>query len=295
MAERKSIPTYDLYKTLSKAVPFEFSLLENAYQPYNASLPHRHNYYEVLYFREGGGEHEIDFNTYPVQANSLHFVSPEQVHLLRREKHVTGFVISFAREFCIDGYGGISFPGSFPFFDNPYIAPVAKAERPADQEELLELFNRISTTYTSDRDDRDFILACNLSLLLVISRRLFGVHDEPGKKMNQRSELVRKFRQLVDQHYVQIKSVSEYSNLLHISSGHLNDTVQRETGKTASEIIYDRILLEAKRMLYHSQKSIKEIAFALNYDDPSYFIKFFKTHVHDTPEHFRISSREKYH
>jgi AraC-like DNA-binding protein len=60
------------------------------------------------------------------------------------------------------------------------------------------------------------------------------------------------------------------------------------------EIIFDRIILEAKRLLYHSSKSIKEIATYLNYDDPSYFSRFFKTHVQSSPEEFRKQIREKY-
>ncbi|MBK5284203.1 MAG: helix-turn-helix domain-containing protein [Bacteroidia bacterium] len=100
---------------------------------------------------------------------------------------------------------------------------------------------------------------------------------------------------LVENNFRQKKSVSEYSEMLNISAGHLNDTVQHETGKTASEIIYERIILEAKRLLYHSAKSVKEIAYELLYDDPSHFNRFFKTHTGRTPEQFRKHIREKSH
>jgi hypothetical protein len=83
-----------------------FYKLEEAYNPYDATLPHRHNYYEILYFNESGGFHEIDFASHPVLANSLHFISPGQVHLLRRDKLVTGFVLSFSKDFCYaENYG----------------------------------------------------------------------------------------------------------------------------------------------------------------------------------------------
>ena len=106
---------------------------------------------------------------------------------------------------------------------------------------------------------------------------------------------MRKFRLLIEKNFVEMKSVSGYADLLHISSGHLNDTVNEATGKTASDLIHDRIILEAKRLLYHSEKTVKEIGYALNSDDPSHFAKFFKNHSGSTPEAFRQQIRERYH
>jgi len=117
----------------------------------------------------------------------------------------------------------------------------------------------------------------------------------PGKNMAARSEPTRRFKLLLEKNFIEKKAVGEYAAMIGITPGHLNDTVQKDTGKTASEIIHERIILEARRLLYHSEKSVKEIAYALNYDDPSYFVKFFKTHTGSTPEHFRKTIREKYH
>ncbi|MBK6643621.1 MAG: AraC family transcriptional regulator [Bacteroidetes bacterium] len=88
--------------------------------------------------------------------------------------------------------------------------------------------------------------------------------------------------------------MSEYAQLLNITAGHLNDTIHKDLGKTAGELIHDRIILEAKRLLYHSENSIKEIATELNYKDPSYFGRFLKTHSGSTPDQFRKAIREKY-
>src|SRR4026208_264084 len=99
MLERNIIPAFDLCKTLDSEPGIEFSRLEESYNPYDASLPHRHNYYEILLFRGAGGIHEIDFDVYLIQENSLHFISPERVHVLRRDKQVTGYVLSFTPDF----------------------------------------------------------------------------------------------------------------------------------------------------------------------------------------------------
>jgi len=291
----KHIPSYDLYKTLDTSLGFELYKLEEAYNPYDGTTPHRHNYFEILFFREGGGFHEIDFNSYPVHENALHFISPEQVHQLRRDRHVTGYVISFAKDFCYEESADPGFVERFPFFNNPYAAPVVHMQTEEQKKSLLHLLSSIEKECLSQDDDKRNILFSYLSILLIYAKRLYAPAAESGKALPVRSELTHKFKLLVEKNFREIKSVAEYAALLNISAGHLNDTVQRDTGKTASEMIHERIILEAKRLLYHSAKSIKEIAFILHYDDPSYFVKFFKTHMNNTPENFRKEIREKYH
>ena len=96
---KKNIPAFDFNKSLHNNLLFEFTKLEESYNPYDASHPHRHNYFEVLYFNQEGGSHEIDFKSFPIEKNSIHFVSPRQVHLLRRNPDVTGYVLSFTDDF----------------------------------------------------------------------------------------------------------------------------------------------------------------------------------------------------
>jgi len=158
-----------------------------------------------------------------------------------------------------------------------------------------ELIANIQTEFATDNVDKAEVLMSYLSILLISAKRIYVSEDNFNKPMLVRNELTHKFKKLVDANYRQQKTVSAYAELLNISAGHLNDTVQKDIGKTASEIVYSRIILEAKRLLYHSQKSVKEIAADLMYDDPSYFTRFFKTHTQFTPEEFRKHIREKYH
>ncbi len=295
MAERRIIPTFNIYKTLGSEVSFIFSNLEETYNPYDASSPHRHNYYEILLFLKSGGTHEIDFNVYPIQKNSLHCISPEQVHLLKREPHVNGYVLSFTKEIFLEESTGITFIDRFPFFDNPYAIPVVQMNDVEQQKIIFDIVTKIQSEYLSENQDKDEALYSYLSILLIAVRRMYASENIHGTLVSQRTELTHKFKKLVDKDFRQNKSVSDYAKLLNISAGHLSDTVQKDTGKTASEIIHERIILEAKRLLYHSPKSVKEIAFELNYDNPSYFNRFFKTHAEMTPEQFRKHIREKYH
>ncbi len=295
MAERKIIPSFDLYKTLDKDQRFEFSLLEESYHPYDASLPHRHNYFEVLVFKESGGTHEIDFKAYPIKKNSLHFISPGQVHVLRREGHVTGYVLSFTKDFFLENIPGPDFLENLPFFDNPYASPVTTCDDARLQKHLTEIIVKIQEEYLSGNADKVELIQPYLTIFLLTAKRMHVPDGTKGKTTPLRSENSYKFKKLVEKNFRANKSVAEYAEMLNITSGHLNDTIQKDIGQTASDIIHDRIILEAKRLLYHSPMSVKEIAYDLQYDDPSYFARFFKAHTEMTPEQFRKHIREKYH
>lgn len=294
MSERKIIPAFDLYKTLDSKPGIEFSHLEESYNPYDASLPHRHNYFEILLFNGSGGIHEIDFHAYPIRESSLHFISPEQVHLLRRAKDVTGYVLSFTPDFCLGKNTNTEFMDAFPFFNNPYAAPIVTIHNVA-RKNLMEIVANMEEEYFSSHDDKADVLLSYLTILLIAARRMYTPDPISGTPSSSRVDMVLRFKKAIGENFRQQKSVTYYAELLNISAGHLSETVQKDTGKTAGNMIHDRIILEAKRLLYHSPKSVKEIACELGYEDPSYFARFFKTHTQTAPEMFRSNIREKYH
>ena len=190
---------------------------------------------------------------------------------------------------------GELFIDTLPFFINPDSEPIVRITKTTVLEEITGIIGRIQKEFHSSHSDKTQVIAAWMSLFLLSCKRIYTSADHHDNEVSSHSEITRKFKKLVEENFKENKSVSEYANLLNITPGHLTDTVQKELGKTASELIHERIILEAKRLLYHSDKSVKEIAAALNYDDPSYFTKFFKTHSDYTPEQFRMQIREKYH
>jgi AraC family transcriptional activator of pobA len=105
---------------------------------------------------------------------------------------------------------------------------------------------------------------------------------------------VARFQALIDDHYRQVHRVAGYARLLAVTPGHLNDLIKAATGQTASALIEARLLLEAKRLLAHSDAPAAEIAAHLGFPDPSYFGRFFRRHVGRSPGAFRAQIREKY-
>ena len=116
---------------------------------------------------------------------------------------------------------------------------------------------------------------------LYIEQEKDKVHVQP-KSINY----VRELEALIEANYLTLKKPSQYANLLNISTKHLNKIVQNSLGKSSSELINNRIILEAQRLLTHGQINIKEIAYELGYEDPSYFTRFFKNNVGVSPTAF---------
>src|SRR5690606_8221463 len=142
----RSIHTYELPEG---ALHQDFQVFEvkgedinNKNYPHKTDRPHRHSYYEICVFVNGAGRHEIDFHTHPIRSNSIHLISPGQIHLISREKDYHGYLIVFSREFYALGMFQQELHHYFPFFNNYQIHPLLNMEQ-KDFEELVHLIELI--------------------------------------------------------------------------------------------------------------------------------------------------------
>jgi AraC family transcriptional regulator, transcriptional activator of pobA len=246
---------------------------------YDATAFHRHTFFELFIFLSGGGQHEIDFHKYPVKKNAVHFVAPGQIHRLHL-KETKGYVICFTEEF-------FSLPTSqqvadkFPFFDG-LAEPVLHlstviAHLIMNQLELL-LAARTATL-------NDEITRAHLNIILLTLKQQAQTHkteEDAGKR-----SLVQQFRKLVNNNFTHDLPMAEYAGRLNITPNYLNSLCREREGKTATTIIQERVLLEAKRLLYGTGLSVKEIAFELNFASVAYFIRYFKKGSGLTPAAYR--------
>ncbi len=284
------IPTFDFYQTINSDISFEYQRLETSYRDYDSSHPHRHNCYEIVFFERSGEEHHIDFKRYDITENTIQIVCPEQVHLLKRNKDVTGYVLSFSAELFLSIVKNSQFLDAFPFLVPLNSAPIVKLE--LDQiPQLMSLIKQLEQEYFSSQKDKKDMLAILCLQLLQFLKRQFPQTENTANEQY----LPSRFKKMVEREYLKINTVSEYADLLAVSAGHLNDIVKKATGKSPKMIISEHITIEAKRLLYHSQLSIKEIASNLNFEESSYFIRFFRKQTGLTPIAFRNNIREKYH
>lgn len=269
-------------------------VIQNREYPHKTEQPHRHAYYEICIFVNGAGSHMIDFKAFPIKSNSIHFLTPGQVHLISREENYHGYLLVFSRDFYSLGIQDEDLLMNLPFFNNNTSEPILNLND-EDFADTLDIIEHLRRDYKRDTEIREDILRSYLHIFLLKCRYFFNrnyydkdiIKDPTFLKVNQ-------FRTLVEQNFKKIHLVKEYADLLNESPAHLNKIVKGITGENASEFIIKRIVLEAKRLLIYTDLSNKEISFRMNYDDPSYFSRLFRKKVGVSPSEFRIQEKQKY-
>ncbi|MBK7969455.1 MAG: helix-turn-helix domain-containing protein [Bacteroidetes bacterium] len=283
----KEIPIYNIPESERKGAPFQILQLDN-YKGYASNIPHRHNYFELFLFEKGSGVHEIDFREIQIKPFSVHFVCPGQVHYLRRSPDSTGTVIIFTKEFYFLPHQMNQGVSEFPFlsgFGNATIEPGDSVF-----ESLVEIVQLMKKELNAEASDSEQILRNYLSIILLQLKRVYS--DSEGIISDSRSRnyvVFDNFRKLLEAHYISIRLVKQYAVMLNVSPENLNALSKQVTGKTASALIDERVILEAKRLLLFSENSVKEVAYFLEFNDPSYFNKYFKKITGLTPENYRKS------
>ncbi|WPV01309.1 helix-turn-helix transcriptional regulator [Mucilaginibacter sp. cycad4] len=284
----QSIPTIDIC-TLADDIKQD-EILISRFAPYldahkNLFFPHRHSFYHLVLFTDGGGWHTIDFESFDVKPGQVYFMIPGQVHSWDFKGFTDGYIINFSSSFIQ------SFLLRSGYFDNFYFLNGNPKDEvidlPADQLPLIiSLFEKIIAEVEKPATlGSDMVKLLMLQIFILISR-CGGKGDNFGKQ-GYNQTLIRNFQKLIEQHYIDVKLPKDYAELLYITPNHLNAVCKDVLGLSAGEVIRNRTLLEAKRLLTNPRLSISEIAFNLNFSDNSYFTKFFKKIEGITPEEFR--------
>ncbi|MCF8448574.1 MAG: AraC family transcriptional regulator [Taibaiella sp.] len=254
----------------------------------NLHLPHRHSFYHIVCFTEGGGYHTIDFEKFPVKAGQIYFMIPGQVHSWNFEGRVDGFVVNFSESLFRSFLSNDHYLDKYCFLRGVAHDSVYRLQRTAYTNAISLFEKMISEAQKSDGYSLDYIRACLIELFVTVQR---NVADCLPAQAQQQHQLIHyNFRKLVDIHYAEKRLPKEYAALLCITPNHLNALCNNLLGKPAGEIIRNRILLEAKRLLINADQSIADTALQLNFSDNSHFTKFFKKATGITPEEFRKAS-----
>lgn len=247
--------------------------------------PHRHSFYHLVFFTKGKGSHSIDFEKFPVKPLQLYFMIPGQVHSWHFEGEVDGYIIHFNEVLFNSFLQNGHYLEQFPFFkgnteDGVCQVPVAEQAR------FVQLFESLLEEVGGKKEHHLDLIRLRLLELFIITDR-YCAHKKIRNKPPQKYTLLRHFQQLIDTHFRTIRLPKEYAELLYVTPNHLNALCQDLLGKTAGDLIRDRILLEAKRLLTNADMTVTEIAYDLNFQDNSYFNRFFKRNVGMTPDEFR--------
>ncbi len=271
-------------------VSFGIFKMEDIYEEQNGKPdePHRHGYYTVLIVNRANGLHKIDFNTYELQGKQVFFVAPGQVHQVIEKEQSVGFAMTFSNAFLVENSIPLSFINSLNLFQNYGQSPPLTPSK--EQFEAIELYaNQIFELHVSNQHMKCLSIGSLLKLLLIACNNVCSINPIEMDVDTTGDNLIRAFKKAVDKDYKKEHSTTYYANGLYITPDHLNRTVKARTGTTAKDYIQSRIITEAKRLLYFTNLTSKEIAYELGFNEPANFSAFFKKHTQLSPSKFKKS------
>jgi len=254
-------------------------------------VPHRKDYYFMAFVKKGGGRHWIDMTAYTIKPNKLYFTIPQQVHLKEQAAEFTGMIICFTKDFlALDESDSLR---KLPIIENPHHGH----ELDLNKNDVLfidDILEKIYREYNAKGEWQTNMLLAYMEVLLIYLSRLYTEQFSQPKESPDR-QLLKTYLSHIEESYSEFHEVAAYADRMNLSAGHLSEFIKKQSGKPAIAHIHERLILEAKRMLLHSDDSIKEIAFQLGFEDASYFNKFFKRLTLQTPLQYRTAIREIYH
>nr|WP_315029391.1 helix-turn-helix transcriptional regulator [uncultured Chryseobacterium sp.] len=241
--------------------------------------PHKHDFFIINLFEHGRGSHTIDFTEYQVGHHQIHLVFPDQVHQWVIEKETIGYQLMISRDWFESFLPALRFSASY--YQNHPVINLSK--------EIFETFRyefkAIQKELSGENVFWELIQKRSELIGLLVSQSMEGAFKD--FEMYHSNPIISKFLQLIDTHFKTERSVSFYADKLNISANYLNIVCQKNLKSSASSLIQDRILLEAKRLLKVSEMSVKDIVYDLGFYDHASFSKFFKAQTGMTPSQFK--------
>lgn len=243
---------------------------------------HRHDFYFVLAIRNGAGTHHIDFVSYPVTDHSIFILRPGQVHQLELMRGTTGYLLEFS-------------PAFYAPDETLSTQRLIRASHKnfcqvesSRSEKLLAILENIYQEFSARQQGFAEMIKANLDIFFIeFIRQGQNTTSKPANILPYAQERFDDFMDLLGKRVSTLKQVSQYADLMNLSTYQLNAIIKDAVGKSASAVISEQIILEAKRYLLATSNQVKDIADQLGYEDISYFIRFFKKHTGFTPEAFR--------
>jgi AraC family transcriptional regulator, transcriptional activator of pobA len=287
--KKKILPVYDIsdFRYLGTEDDFYANdFRSHLNQHHNFILaPHKHNFYLSVLFTRGSGTHEIEFDRFDIKPGRIFMLSPGKVHTWQLSKDIDGYILFHTREFY-DFNFTYDKVENYPFFSSLRNSPLIALNR-TDLKKLEPVFKEVVEEYRENELMKFQKIGSLMNVLYIeLARKYLPQQLREKRNLNFLAK-VKKFEDLVDSNFKTVKSPKEYAKMMFISERHLNRLCKISLNKTITELITERIILEAKRMLVFSKDSVSEIISQLGYTDSSYFFRLFKKKTTLTPLEFK--------
>jgi AraC family transcriptional regulator, transcriptional activator of pobA len=247
---------------------------------------HRTEFYHIIWFQKGSPIHLVDFEPIEIKPNTILFLNKDIVQRFDKQGDYDGKAILFTDAFFCKTELDVKYLRSSILFND--LLSVSHIQLQANTSLFADLFQLIEAELKRDKDvAQSDILKNYLHNFLLLAERERRKQDFTEVKKGADLDYLMLFKDLLDAKYRQFKQVGHYANQLSVTEKRLNQATSKILDKSPKQMIDDRVMLEAKRLLAHTNESVKEIGFSLGFDEPTNFIKFFRKHNHATPMEFR--------
>lgn len=247
---------------------------------------HRTGFYHIIWFQKGNPTHLVDFNPIKIKPNTLLFLNKDTVQRFDDKTKFEAKAIVFTDSFFCKTETDSKFLRNNILFNDLF--SVSQIQIANNQSLFAELLQQMTNELENVKDNlQTDILKNLLHNFLLHSEREKRKQNFIEIKKDANLDYVMLFKDLLETNYKTQKQVNYYAKEMLISEKRLNQATSKIFGKKPKEIINDRILLEAKRILAHTNESVKEICYQLGFEEPTNFIKYFKKHSAITPTEFR--------
>jgi AraC family transcriptional activator of pobA len=283
--------TTDIIKyDFKTGLPQEFEIVDIAklYKEFKGTLTttHRTDFYHIIWFQQGSPTHLVDFKPIKIKSNTLLFLNKDIVQRFDDKSKFGGKAILFTDSFFCKTEADHKFLRNSILFNDLFSVSQIQAQK---QSKLFsDLLQQMTDELQGIKDNSQADILQNLL-------HNFLLHSERERRKQNFTEIkkgadldyVMLFKDLLETDYKNQKQVNYYAKQIIITEKRLNQATTKILGKSPKELIDDRVLLEAKRILAHTTESVKEIAYHLGFEEPTNFIKYFKKHSTLTPSEFR--------
>lgn len=250
-----------------------------------ASIPHSHSYYQIIWFFKAVSEHTIDFKTYPIKNQTIIFVPKDHIHAFDDNFDIKGYLIHFNESLFSHNDADLFLKYCmFNSQENPCYDINNKVAVTINT--YIDLIKK-ELSHKKEFGCEDLIRFALKSLLITLERIHRNEENTPLQFKSNYELKFAKYKALIEENYHKGLLVNNYAELLHISTKTLTTITKSIANQSASQLITNRVILEAKRLLKFTSLQIGEIAFKIGFEDPSYFIKYFKRNTGISPNKYR--------
>jgi AraC family transcriptional regulator, transcriptional activator of pobA len=257
--------------------------------PADARDPHRHDYHELIWVREGSGRHLLDGRPVPIEPRTLTLIGRGQVHVFESARGVRGAVVRFGEELVLGGGAQRAAPGWLLAGRGGRSVSVPEDEVGALEAVIASL--RAEASRPADPRSPELERHLVSVLLLWVERWYDAARTEHREADDAEVELHRRFAQLLERDFARHHDAAHYADALAVPPAALSRALSEVTGRPTKDLITDRVMLEAARLLRFTDLSIQEIAFRTGFEDPLYFSRAFKRRHGEAPMAYRDHAR----